>query len=330
MKIRLLQSSLNFALVSLILFCLTSIDVQGQPVLKPFLGDSLLPSDADSICNIPQAGSNYDTQGYNVGDTVADFTLFKVNGTPVNLRTELQSGKPVLLVDGSFTCPAYRDRMPDFNTIYSTYANDLIMYVVYVVEAHPIVDVSPYSGTVWTVPANTSAGINYTQAKTYGERKTTIAAMNAYMTVDPEILIDGICNIWWSNFGPAPNNAYLIDVDGTVYAKHGWFNKAPNDMVASIDALLAMTSGIEDVAEQGDVIRVFPNPFTNQVTFNFIDNNVDYNLKIFDSFGRMIREFSSDYTGKVIMNREELTSGIYFYQYIDSNGNIITGKLIAN
>jgi hypothetical protein len=67
--------------------------------------------------------------------------------------------------------------------------------------------------------------------------------MNAHLSFTPTILVDGPCNEWWSHFGPAPNNAYLIDVTGKVRAKNGWYNKLPDNMWCSIDSLLGTSSG---------------------------------------------------------------------------------------
>lgn len=38
------------------------------------------------------------------------------------------------------------------------------------------------------------------------------------------VLIDGVDNALWCTYGPAPNIAYLIDRDGAVVEKQGWYN----------------------------------------------------------------------------------------------------------
>lgn len=211
--------------------------------LLPSIGIGALPNDNDSVCPILLYTGSFNTSGYQAGDTVPDFTLYKPNGDSVNLATELQSGIPVLLVTGNYTCPVFRNRIADINTMAGVYGALLKIYVVYVVEAHPIVDVSPYSGTVWVPSANYSDGVLFQQPDTYGQRKEIIDSLLAHYSINAPILIDGPCNNWWLNYGPSPNNAYLINTNGIVAAKNPWFNRPPDNMFCSIDSLLGVNSG---------------------------------------------------------------------------------------
>ncbi len=214
-----------------------------QPALQPHIGLTSAPQLTDPICIPPVYTGEMDTSGYAEGDIVADFTLYKANGDSVRLSDALATGVPVLLVAGNYTCPVFRDKIADLNDITNYYAGQLQVYLVYGIEAHPIVDPSPYSGFVWTTSENYSEGVLYEQPDTYGDRLTLLDSLLVNHTIVPEILIDGPCNEWWLNFGPAPNNAYLIDTNGVVRAKQGWFNRAPENMWCEIDTLLGTNSG---------------------------------------------------------------------------------------
>jgi hypothetical protein len=235
--------------------------------LLPSIGLNSLPSDNDSICPIPVYAGSFYTSGFEAGDPVPDFTLFDLNGDSVNLGAALQSGKPVLLIAGSYTCPVFRGKINDINIIDSLYGSLLNVYVVYTADAHPIVDGSPYSGTVWVPSANFSEGVLYEQPKTYGERKELIDSMLLNYSINVPILIDGPCNEWWLNYGPAPNNAYLINTNGTVYTKQGWFDRAPESMYCSIDSLLGVSFG-------------YCNTYGNNGNFNFTldGDSMEYGL----------------------------------------------------
>ena len=211
--------------------------------LLPSIGLSALPADTAAICAGPPYTGSYDTTGYAVGDTVADFTLYTVAGAPVTLSSVLQGGMPVLLVSASYTCPVFRGKIAELNRIDSIYQGQLKVYVVYTLEAHPIVDPSPYSGTVWTTAQNQQAGVLFRQPTTYGERKALIDSMTQAAYLRPEVLVDGPCNPWWQHFGPAPNNATLIQPDGRVFAKHDWFHRSPLNSYCDIDSLLGTSSG---------------------------------------------------------------------------------------
>lgn len=232
--------------------------------LKPSIGIGALPGDNDTICTIPLYTGSYYTSGYQDGDTVPDFTLYDMNGQPWNLATELGKGKPILLVAGSYTCPVFRNQMATINNIYNNLSSLVTVVIVNVVEAHPT-DPSPYSGTVWITSANQSAGILHPQPTTYGERKAIVDTMLNAMTINAPILIDGPCNNWWLNYGPAPNNSYLIDTTGIIFSKHGWFHKAPDDIYCDIDSMLNTTTGYCNTAGNG-----------GSFTYSFDNDTIDY------------------------------------------------------
>ncbi|MBL4656770.1 MAG: T9SS type A sorting domain-containing protein [Flavobacteriales bacterium] len=222
------------------LITIFSVTTFAQLNLGPTINPGTLPADSDPICTIPLVqGTNFNTAGLSTGDTIPHFILYDINGVEMDIATVLQQGKPVLIVDGSYTCPAYRNKLDELNNIKAIYGNNLEIFIVYVIEAHPIApDISPYFGTVHDAN-NPASGINILQPTTYGERKTVVQEMLNNLTIDVPVYIDGLCNEWWLTFGPAPNNAYLIDLDGVVYVKHGWFDKAPQeDMICDIDSFL--------------------------------------------------------------------------------------------
>jgi hypothetical protein len=228
---------------TLFLSCIISFVLAQGPLLQPSIGISSAPSASDSICPIPVYTGDYDTTGYMQGDTIPDFTLYKLNGDSVNMLAELQAGLPVLLVSGSYTCPVFRNQVADLNSMYTMYNGQLKIFVVYAVEAHPVVDPSPYSGNVWVTSQNQADGVLFRQPATYGERMDMVDSLLANINVLPPVLIDGPCNNWWNNFGPAPNNAYLINANGVVVRKHAWFHRLPDNMYCAVDSLLGTVSG---------------------------------------------------------------------------------------
>jgi hypothetical protein len=224
----------------ILLLLLTSYCTQAQ-TLKPHIGVQNLPSDESAICEIPWYLESFNSSGYSVGDTVNDFSLYTPYETKYTLSNLLET-KPVLLISSSYSCPVFRNKLDAINELNDSFGNDVHIIVVYTVEAHPQVDTSPYFGFVNPGSQNNNQGILYRQPTTYGERKAIVNEMLDEETIDVPILIDGPCNSWWTHFGPAPNNATLIDTDGTVYAKHAWFNKYPEDMSCELNQVLGRTS----------------------------------------------------------------------------------------
>ena len=228
----------HLAILFLILF---PFIVDAQLYLKPTIGVIAEPQDTDTICTIPVYTGSFYTSGLQAGDTAFDFKLYSVNGDSIVLSQLLSTGKPVLIVNGNYTCPVYRNKVPMINQVVSAYAGLINVVIVNTVEAHPT-DISPYFGFVNVGTANTNAGILFPQPTTYLERKNMVDTMLANMTINAPVYLDGPCNNFWYVYGPAPNNAYLIRPNGIIFAKHGWFDRNPTDYIlCDIDSLLYNT-----------------------------------------------------------------------------------------
>ena len=234
--------------------CIITYSVFSQTQLLNTIGINNEPLDSDSICTIiPRTQGNAWNQ-ISAGDTMADFKLFDINGDSIILSQILNSGKRVLMISGSYTCPIFRDHMSDLNAVSAQYGNDIECFAVYTVEAHPTASPMPYSGNI--NPTNPP----YHQPNTYGERKAILqdlyngvngppSGIYIPVTVNVPIYIDGTCNEWWQYYN-GPNNAYLIDTNGVLFAYHNWFNNSnppnglPTNIWCDIDSLLGVNSGL--------------------------------------------------------------------------------------
>ncbi len=225
------------ALLSTVLTC-SLLAARAQPALLPAINTAGLPADAAPVCTIPTQVPPIETSGRPEGENAADFTAFDVNGNAFNLGDALAAGKPVLMVAGSYTCPVFRNKLPSLNSVIATYGTEITTVIIYTVEAHPYIDISPYFGAVNTHPANIAAGILYQQPTSYGGRKAVAQDMLDSLPIDAPVYLDGPCNEWWNYYGQAPNCAYLIDTSGIIVAHHAWYDKFPEDIVCDIDSLL--------------------------------------------------------------------------------------------
>ena len=218
-------------------FLLTLLSIfvaYGQPNLKPSIGIGPEPANNDEVCEIPLYLESIGAAGYFVGDTVPDFNLYDLDGNELSLAQSMADGKPVLLISASYTCFVFRGKVDVINQLFDQYGDEINIYIIYTVEAHPNIDISPYYGFVNVGSSNITEGVLYEQPETYGQRKAVVSDMLTNMDIHAPVYIDGPCNEWWAHFGPAPNNAYLIDPNGVVVAKHPWFDKYPNDMYCDL------------------------------------------------------------------------------------------------
>jgi hypothetical protein len=181
--------------------------------IQPGIGLDNLPNDNDEICLIPVVPSNPNGSGPQIGEEVQDFNLFDIDGNAHRLSLELNEDVPVLLISGSITCPVFRERLPEINAMSQQYGDQLRIFIIYTVEAHPT-DPSPYSGNVWITMQNEVENVLHSQPTTYGERKSLVDTLLSNYQVDVDVLIDGPCNNWWLNYGTGANNAFLINTDG--------------------------------------------------------------------------------------------------------------------
>jgi len=165
--------------------------------------------------------------GYHPGDTVPDFTLYSGEGKPFHLYAELQKGKPVMIVNGSYTCDISRGNLPSLNLINDRYGKDVEMVMVYTIDAHPNDVVSPYSpdGKIWIPPNNIRDSISAQQPKTYGERVALSKVWVKENQIHMPVVVDKPDNEYWMEFGQAPNMCYIIDPDGVVEYRQTWYDE---------------------------------------------------------------------------------------------------------
>ena len=237
----------------LIFFIFYNTSLIGQVQLLPSINMGYEPNDNDSICLITPRSQGNSWIPVNTGDTMADFKLWNINGDSIILSEILNTGKNVLIVSGSYTCPIFRNHMSDLNAVSTQFGSQIECLVVYTLEAHPTGSPMPYSGNI--NPSNPP----YYQPNTYGQRKMIVqdllngingtpAGNHIPVPVSVPIYIDGPCNEWWEYYN-GPNNAYLIDTNGVLFAYHNWFNNLnppngiPTNIWCDIDSLLGVNSG---------------------------------------------------------------------------------------
>ncbi len=233
--------------------------------LLPTIGLNSMPSNTTAICAEPWYLGSFYTSGLPVGNTVPDFKLYNLNGDSLILSNELLAGKPILLIAGSLTCPIFRGKINTINQIVATYGTAIKVFIIYTIEAHPT-DTSVYFGNVNVTTQNQNAGILFPQPTTYGARKQLVDTMSYWVSPNAPVFIDGPCNEWWNAFGPAPNNAYIINPNGVIVKKHGWLDKSPDKIFCDIDNVLAINSG-------SCVVSNAPGTFTLNVLNSYVNGN---------------------------------------------------------
>jgi hypothetical protein len=110
------------------------------------------------------------------------------------------------------------------------------------------------------------------------------------------------------------------------------FNDAivTNTTVHTVGEYFILAVSTKSIKEKLATVKVFPNPFTAQATFE-IQTKIPYQnltLTIYNVMGQAVKTVQSNGDNRIYLDRNDLTSGIYFYQ-IQSNGlSLDSGKLM--
>jgi N-acetylneuraminic acid mutarotase len=78
-------------------------------------------------------------------------------------------------------------------------------------------------------------------------------------------------------------------------------------------------------------VKVFPNPFAERLTISVSQDHKinDATLIVFDVHGRKVKELKNISSNEIILDREGLRNGIYFFELLENNATLSTGKFIA-
>lgn len=97
--------------------------------------------------------------------------------------------------------------------------------------------------------------------------------------------------------------------------------------VATDSAFCYNYMGVEDIADT-DLVTAFPNPFTEQINFETARQVEAGVIKLYDVLGQQICRVK--FSGRqVILKREDLPGGIYFYQISSRDSIVGQGTIIA-
>jgi hypothetical protein len=174
---------------------------------------------------------DYEHTGVQVGQQMREFPVVDLANTPVSLST-LWRDRPCVLMTGSLTCPVSRDRAADFAAMADRFGESINVAMLYVVEAHPDESPSPYSETVWVTRRNLDDAVLHPQPSSVNERVQLAKAFASGLSASTTVVVDEMSNFAWGFLGAGPNVALLIDRDGKVLARQGWY--APAAMVDAV------------------------------------------------------------------------------------------------
>lgn len=105
-----------------------------------------------------------------------------------------------------------------------------------------------------------------------------------------------------------------------------------NTTVHTIGENFVQVVSTKPIKEKLANVKVFPNPFSEQATFE-IETDKNYqnlNLTIYNIMGQTVKTLISDNNNRIVLDRNGLKAGIYFYKIQSDNAVLDSGKIIVN
>jgi ankyrin repeat protein len=217
----------------------------------------------------PPGKPHFDTKGAKVGDQLPNLPMRTLDGKETSLA-EAWSDGPTLLLTSSYTCPKSRATYPQAAELARRAASRGVrVAIVYVIEAHPAGDPSPYTGTEEVTAENRHDQILCRQPRTLEQRlqlANEFANFATHFKPEIPIYVDAMDNAAWSTLGGGPNMGVLVDNDGIVIARQGWFDAA--SMETAIDAFVEATPKTQATTQPDEATEKTESTLRELVTSN--------------------------------------------------------------
>ena len=161
-----------------------------------------------------------------IGELAPEIQLVDLSGKSIVLRSLVKS-RPLVVVTGSYTSPAFRDRVPDMRDMKRTLAGKVDLCIVYVAEAHPAGE--------WDIERNRDAGISVTAHQSKEDRLAAANKAKKQLDLDVTLVVDDMPNTFLTAANNRPNAAVLLDRGGTILLFQNWFE--PHALRRAVDEL---------------------------------------------------------------------------------------------
>lgn len=164
------------------------------------------------------------------GDTAPDFELPLLGGGTFHLAAACAE-RPQALVFGSYTCPPFRQQVPEVDRLREQLRGQVDFTLVYVYEAH--------AEDGWVVTGNREAGVREWSPRTLDERAALAARLVRERGLAMPVALDGLDDRVCRQYGGMPNRLTLVGSDGTlVYlSDEGPVGFRPDELSQAIGSL---------------------------------------------------------------------------------------------
>lgn len=151
------------------------------------------------------------------GDIVGQFVLLTTGGRRIDRRSFGESGRPMLVVFGSRTCPVTESAAVGLAQLHAEFGRQIRFVLVNVREAHP--------------------GRRIPQPQTFEQKWRRAYDLKVHLEIPFEVASDDIDGTLHRALGSRPNSAYLLAPSGKILLRAQWANVTSSLRVALMEVL---------------------------------------------------------------------------------------------
>jgi hypothetical protein len=176
------------------------------------------------------------------------------------------------------------------------------------------------SGDTYIVSSISTIIVNGGQRK-----KISLTNQTHLFDMNNETWIEGVGNI---NYPLKARYEYAADPTYTLKCSFQGENNIYNQGIAMNSTPTDCNRLSISENEFNNSILYSPNPFNSELTITTTKNLSNSSLKVYNSIGQPVKKVENVYGNKVILQRENLVSGIYFVQLFENDKMISSQKII--
>jgi Spy/CpxP family protein refolding chaperone len=164
--------------------------------------------------------------------------LTKLDGQPFYLSS--LTGKPAVLIFGSYSCPNFRDHAKVLDQLAVRYGTKASVIMVYTKEAYP--------AGGWEVQRNKDAEIEVKPAADIDARIAAAKQLRAKLGLTAQMVVDPMDDTGINAFDTFPNGVVILDRSGHSVAIQKWAE--PEGIRTKLDEILQKTSTLSASAAE--------------------------------------------------------------------------------
>ena len=149
-----------------------------------------------------------DDGGPKMGEAAPDFSLPRLAGASAISMTQFRSGKPAVLLFGSYTCPNFREQAGTINSLADKYRTKAPFLLVYIREAHTF--------DSWQSTINQRQGIDWKPATNVAEMQAHASSCVRKLKMNFPAVVDSVKGDVESKYAAWPSRLYVVGKDGRV------------------------------------------------------------------------------------------------------------------